>query len=326
MNSKHDFKILTNHPGQNESPTWKALSTYIHKNKNGLLGDFLVALRMALRCRNFDCIVIGAGRSDTFYSFFIGLLPLNRPVCIKIDCLWYRSRSRIRAFIKRKIMKIADKAIDRYVVWANHEIKCYSQEFGLPENKFIFIPYHTTLETVHFQVKDKGYLFSGGNFARDYKTLINAVKGLPVRLLIACTRPEIFKHIEIPENVEVKGFSHDEYIKKMAACRINIVPLAAGLLHSGGQQTFLNSMFMKKPTIVTDPKGGADYIENNVDGILTQPGDVLALRNAIMELYEDPPKARWMGENAGRKVHGYSTEAHFVEIIKLARDVVKRKR
>lgn len=326
MNLNNHFNIITNHPGQNESSTWRNISTYIPKKNSSLFADITTAFKMIVRCWRFDCVVLGAGRSDMLYGLIIGFLPVRKPPCVKIDCLWYRSNSSFRAFMKKAVMRIADKAIDRYVVWARHEIRGYSREFGLPEDKFVFIPYHTTLETVHFQVKDDGYIFSGGNFARDYKTLIDAVRGLPVHLLIACTRPEIFKDIEIPVNVEVKGFSHEEYIKKMAACRINIVPLASGLLHSGGQQTFLNSMFMKKPTIVTDPQGGADYIDDNVDGILTQPGDAPALRKAILALCKDPQKARQIGENAGRKVQGYSTEAHFKEIAKLAWDVVNHKR
>ena len=322
MNSGHKIKILTNHPGQKESFTWRAVSTYIPKDKRNLLGDLLVALKIIKRRRNFECVVLGAGRSDTFYGLIMGLLPFHRPPCIKIDCLWYRSSNRFSSFIKKIIMQIADKAIDRYVVWARHEIVGYSRNFGLPENKFIFIPYHTTLENVNFQIRDDGYLFSGGNFARDYRTLIESVKGLPVRLLIASTRPEIFKSIEIPQNVDIKGFSHDEYIKKMAACRFNIVPLAAGLLHSGGQQTFLNSMYMKKATIVTDPIGGADYIDDNVNGVLIPPGDRIALRKAIISLYKDPQKAKQMGENARRKIKLYSTEEHFIKIVKLAQDIV----
>ena len=322
MKHKKRPNILTNHPGQKESPTWKRVSTYVPKKRELLFADIRVALRVIFNYRHYDCIVLGAGRSDTYFGLIYSLLPLKRCPCIKIDCLWYKSENRFHAIIKRTIMRIIDKKIDRYVVWARHEITGYSREFGLPQKKFVFIPYHTTLDITNFQSKNEGYIFSGGNFARDYETLLKAVKGLPVKLLIASTRPELFHGIEIPENVEIKGFSHEEYIQKMAGCTINVVPLAPGLLHSGGQQTFLNSMYMGKPTIVNDPQGAKDYITNGKDGIIVKPSDHLALRKAIIELYNNPQKAETIGENARKKVLGYSTEQHFVQIAKLAMQLI----
>jgi glycosyltransferase involved in cell wall biosynthesis len=109
----------------------------------------------------------------------------------------------------------------------------------------------------------------------------------------------------------------------MAASSINIVPLAGGLLHSGGQQTFLNSMWMGKPTIVTDPGGACDYIEDGVDGILVEPGDVRGLREALLRLTSNPAAAAEMGARARQKVlSGYSTEDHFRRIISLAHELV----
>jgi glycosyltransferase involved in cell wall biosynthesis len=105
----------------------------------------------------------------------------------------------------------------------------------------------------------------------------------------------------------------------MAGCAINIVPMAGGLLHSGGQQTFLNSMWMGKPTIVTDPEGACDYIEDGVDGVLVPAGDAPALRAAILELLDHPELASQIGERARLKARsGHSTDDHFRRILELA--------
>ena len=114
--------------------------------------------------------------------------------------------------------------------------------------------------------------------------VISICRGLNIKLLIASTRLELFRNIKLPNNVKVQGFSHEEYLKKMANCKINIVALKKGLLHSGGQQTFLNSMYLGKPTIVTDPEGASDYINHGIDGILVEPGDHLSLREEIQIL------------------------------------------
>ena len=183
-------------------------------------------------------------------------------------------------------------------------------------------PYHTTLDGHGIDSGQGDYLFSGGNFARDYDTLLAAVAGLPVTLHIASTRQELFAGKSIPSNVTIRGYPHKEYLQLMAGCAINIVALAPGLLHSGGQQTFLNSMWLGKPTIVTDPAGACDYIDDGMDGVLVEPGDAAALRQAIVRLLADRAAAQAMGVRARSKVTaGYSTDDHFKNIIALAGDV-----
>jgi len=323
---ENKIRILTNHPGQSESATWKETTTFIPTKKNDYLSALSVSIKLYCKRNDHDCVVLGAGRSNTFFALMQALIPKGKiKPCIMIDCLWYKSPNKFCSFLKNTIMRLADRSVDRYVVWARREIEAYSREFGLPRNKFVYIPYHTTLDAYHLSSIDNGYLFSGGNFSRDYKTLIESVRGLPIKLLIACTRPELFKKMDIPTNVTVQGFSHGEYLTKMAGCRINIVALAPGHLHSGGQQTFLNSMYLGKPTIVTDPEGACDYIENGRNGLLVEPGDVGALRNAIMFLLDNPLKASEMGREAREKVQGLSTEDHFQKVVALALEILSKK-
>jgi glycosyltransferase involved in cell wall biosynthesis len=317
-----EIRILTNHPGRVASPSWRRVATYL-KAGGTLWSDISVAASLLARRRSHDCVVLGAGRSDLIYAMVQSLLPLKRKPTVMVDCLWYEGDTWLAHTVRRGLKKLADKSIDKYCVWASRETADYARAFGLPERKFVFVPYHTTLEGLDVRLRDEGYLFAGGNFARDYPTLIDAVRDLPVTLHIASNRPELFTNIDIPSNVIVKGYSHLDYLNMMAGCAINIVPLAAGLLHSGGQQTFLNSMWMGKPTIVTDPAGARDYIQHGVDGMLVPPGDSAALRQAITVLLGDARRAREMGERARAKVvSGYSTEDHFRRVIALAADVV----
>lgn len=316
--AKKKISILTNHPGQTESQTWDAHSTRISIKNDNYIESLKVATIMFLKHWRYDCIVLGGGRSDMFYAILQTFLPFWKKPCIMIDCLWYESPSKWRSWLKIATMKLVDRSIDRYVVWASREIEAYASAFRLPREKFIFIPYHTTLDNYHLTASDGGYLFSGGNFARDYRTLIDSIRELPIELLIACTRPELFSDISIPDNVIIQGFTHEEYLKKMAGCTINIVALAPGLLHSGGQQTFLNSMYLGKPTIVLDTEGAKDYIIHGKDGLLVEAGNPDSLRKAILYLVHNKQEANILGKEAQLKVREYSTEAHFIKIINLA--------
>lgn len=324
-NKKTGLRILTNHPGQAESPTWKEVTTLVPASGNDPWSAAKVALDLFSKRKDHDCIVLGSGRSNMAFAILQTLFPFGKKPCIMIDCLWYKSPTRFRSFLKIALMMLVDRSVDRYVVWSRREIDAYAREFRLPRDKFDFLHYHTTLDNYDLTIRDEGYLFSGGNFSRDYKTLIEAVRDLPINLLIACTRPELFNGINIPDNVTIQGFSHEEYLSKMARCTINIVALAAGLLHSGGQQTFLNSMFLGKPTIVTDPEGASDYIEHGRDGLLVEPGNVSKLRKAILCFLDNPSQARTMGRLAHEKVKRLSTEDHFRKIVTLAEEILLQK-
>jgi glycosyltransferase involved in cell wall biosynthesis len=241
-----------------------------------------------------------------------------------IDCLWYKDQNILSHFVKKLIRKVSSKGVDKFVVWARRETDAYSRTFSIPKNKFVFAPYHATLHGCDTCPSEGDYIFSGGNFGRDYDTLIEAVRGLPIKVHIASTRSELFSHISLPENVIVRGYNHKEFLEKMAGCRINVVSLDATLLHSGGQQTFLNSMWFGKPTIVNDPDGAADYIKHGEDGLLVSSKNVTALREAILMLLNNPEKAREIGEKAKEKAIYYSTEEHFKKILAIVNTVIEK--
>lgn len=319
------MKILTNHGGQSSSPTWEKFTTFIPPAGNGWLASLMLAVKMYRRRGSYDCVVLGAGRSDFMFAVMQSLLPFRRVPCVMIDCLWYRQPSRARFMLGKFMKKLAGRGVDAFMVWSSREIEAYSGTFGIPRSKFVFVPYHTTADP-GVAASEGDYIFSGGNFGRDYPTLIEAVRGLPVKVFIASTRPELFAGLQISENVDVRGYSGRGFREKMAGCRISVVALDARLLHSGGQQTFLNSMWYGKPTIVTDPEGAADYIRHGDDGLLVPCGDRAALRQAILTLLEDPEAARRMGLRAREKAEDYSTEEHFKKIVSMVRELLERKK
>lgn len=320
-----NIKILTNHWGQKASPTWREVTTYLHPEGFDLMSSIKLALRLYAKRNDFDCVVLGAGGSDVLFALMQSCLPFKKAPCITIDCIWYKDPDKFRHFVKTLILKIVSRGVNKFVVWASREIKAYSVTFGIPQEKLIFVPYHTTIDTFDIKPFEGDYIFSGGDFGRDYDTLIAAVRGLPIKVLIASTRPELFSHMAIPENVEVRGFSNEEFLRKMAGCLINVVSLDADLLHSGGQQTFLNSMWFGKPTIVNDPEGALDYINDGEDALLVRKKDPIALREAIVFLLNDSEKRREMGIQAAKKAKAFSTEEHFKKIISVVNGIVEKR-
>ena len=149
----------------------------------------------------------------------------------------------------------------------------YADAFGLPREKLEYVPFHTTLHDYEYEVRDDGYLFAGGNYDRDYATLIEAVRPLDAPVWIATTRPEQLRGVDVPPHVRVEGTTEAGFRRAMAAARLVVVPMQKGLLHSGGQQTCLNAMLLGKPTIAVGRKWAVDFIDDGADGLIVDYED-----------------------------------------------------
>lgn len=318
--------ILTNHEGEDRSETWGRVANCISFKRytpSYSINSCINAYRVFRLRKQYDVVVLGGyARADTFYLLFQRLTPfLKRPV-VRNECLWNRANPIVHRF-KRVLFKFLDPVVDQYIVYARSEIDAFPQIFGLPREKFHFIPYHNTLDSSDFTLQQGEYLFSGGNSNRDYSQLAEAVDGLDLRVVVACSNQRLLRDIIFPHNVEVVSVEPEEFRRLMAESGINVVALRKGLIRSAGHQTFLNAMTMGKPVIVTDPRGASDYIEDGVDGMLVPPGNPGALRAAIIRLREDPYLSKRIGQAAQKKAAQWDTEAHLSATADLARAFIE---
>jgi glycosyltransferase involved in cell wall biosynthesis len=94
----------------------------------------------------------------------------------------------------------------------------------------------------------------------------------------------------------------------MAAAKLIVVPMQKGLLHSGGQQTCLNAMYLGKPTIAVGRRWAVDFIADGEDGLIVDYEDPQGLRRAIRWVLDHPEAARRMGERARQRAAWFTTE------------------
>jgi len=250
-------------------------------------------------------VVVSTG--DTLGGIFAALLWLGgrrRPVHVMYDCLWYGG-----GWLRRAWMRFCLRQVDRCIVWASVECERYARAYGVPPEKFLYVPHHDTLHPRYsYELGDEGYIFTGGNADRDYALFFAAVRDLSVPCVLATNQPRLLAGPIVPANVKVVSVSPSEFRQLMARSRLVVVPMQATLLHAGGQQTVLNAMKMGKPVILTDPEGGADYIESGRTGVLVPYGEVAALGSAIEHLLAHPEEARAMGQCAQAAASLMTTE------------------
>src|SRR5262249_3731503 len=130
---------------------------------------------------------------------------------------------------------------------------------------------------------------------------------LEVPTWIATTRPEQLAGVALPPNVRVEGTTHAGFRQAIAGARLVVVPMQAGLLHSGGQQTALHAMAMGKPTIAVGRNWAADLIDDGVTGLIVEHGDAAGLRRAVRWVLDHPEEARRMGERAAAHAAHFTT-------------------
>jgi glycosyltransferase involved in cell wall biosynthesis len=245
------------------------------------------------------------------------LFPWRRRPHVMIAQL-YVPASRWAYRAKRVQLTVIDRSVRRYVVWASHEIDDYHEAFGLPRDKMRCVPFHTTLDGYAYRVRDDGYIFAGGNYDRDYRTLVDAVRTINVPVWIATTRPEQLDGVTLPAHVRVAGTTHEGFRDAMAGATAVVVPMRKGLLHSGGQQTLLNALAMGKPAIAVGARWAADYVTPGEHALVVDYESVGELREAIRWVIDHREDASRMAARGRERAAAFTTRRSMEAVYRIA--------
>lgn len=150
---------------------------------------------------------------------------------------------------------------------------------------------------------------------RDYRTLVEAVHDLPVRVELAVgslilsdahrrQRAQLFQAAippeQLPPNVGYQLDMEPRALRDLyARSRFMVMPLE-DVDFDAGVTSITEAMAMGKAVIVTRNRGQVDVIRDGVDGMYVPPRDPRALREAIAHLLANPAEAERMGA-AGRQ-------------------------
>ena len=143
-----------------------------------------------------------------------------------------------------------------------------------------------------------------GQELRDYPTLVEAVRGLDVDVVIAAASPwskreDSSAGLDIPPNVEVGALDLFDLRQLYADAAFVVVPLQETDFQAG-ITTILEAMSMGKAVVCTRTTGQTDTIVDGETGLYVPPGDPDALRAAIERLLADPAESARLGA-AGRE-------------------------
>jgi len=306
-------------------PGWR--SEFARAGRTGRIGsalhDFLWGWRLFVNSRDYHAVVTGWERAALVLAALQALFRRKKVPHVLIYTLWQLPKSPLARMLRYAEYRLIASGVTRIVVYSLRQRDLYARYFPFAASKLECVPYYTTHWDTDFTTSRGDYVFAGGDYTRDYRCLIDAVRDLGYRTVIAAVFRHYFEGLHIPDHVTIVTVKHREFIDLMAGARIVVVPLRDGLLQSGGQQTYLNAMAMGKPVVVADDCGADEYIQNGTSGIVIAPGDAAALRDALQTLWNDDTLAASLGANAKSAATAFSPDRFFLRVIEIVHETVR---
>ncbi len=210
--------------------------------------------------------------------------------------------------------------VDIFLVYATWQQQFIQRRWKVPAQRVVFTPFMVDAD---FFAPDKvtpnptsrPMICSVGLESRDYPTLIQAVRGLDIQVVIAAASPwarqaDSTQGQHIPENVTVQRFSQYELRQLYADSRFVVMPLL-NVNYQAGVTAILEAMAMGRAVICSRTPGQTDVVIDGETGLYVPPGDPDALRAAIMQLVTHPDQAARMGQAGRRRIEQEMSLDHY---------------
>lgn len=268
---------------------------------------------------------------DLLACMVLGFLPRRHRSALMLVGEMWEPNTGLRELLERLAVRLVDRAVDRYVVYSQDDKQAFCALWGIDPDKVGVAPcyYHLSAQELEGPPPENGtHVFAGGDSGRDYAPLVDAARRFPdTRFILATawTSPK-----PVPPNVEIvlakrTSTSHAEFIRLLRTARATVVPLQQGMKRSVGQQTYLNSMYLGKPTVVARALGLSDHVEDRehalvVDG--TAPGYVDALAWLLDPKNQDNVAA--MAERGRVKAASFTSDRLAADLLRQAELVLRK--
>jgi glycosyltransferase involved in cell wall biosynthesis len=224
--------------------------------------------------------------------------------------------------------------IDTYIVYSNRQKHFIQDRWAVEPDQVVFTPFMVDDDFFAPHHANPAEMLSHkvilppacpvicavGLEFRDYPTLIEAVRDLPVIVIIAAASPwskrsDTTANQSIPENVIVQRFTQYELRDVYAASQFMVMPLY-DVPFQAGVTAILEAMAMGKAVICSRTTGQTDIVVESETGVYVPPGDAQALRRVICELLDNPKEAESLGKQGRLRVEQEMNLIHYVERLK----------
>lgn len=178
-------------------------------------------------------------------------------------------------------------------------------ELGMPTEHVHFI--HDKVDHAFFcpgETGESSYVLAVGREQRDYHTLLSALDGTGIPLIVVASSPWSTSRRGLRPNADVTVWSNISYAQLRsvyAQARLVVVPLY-NVDYAAGANALLEAMSMAKPVIVTRTPGIDGYISSHETGQYVECRNAADMREQILSLWYDPVRRHTLGDNARQAV------------------------
>lgn len=157
------------------------------------------------------------------------------------------------------------------------------------------------------------FILAVGQEQRDYETLLNAISGTGLKLVVVASSPwsTFSVKLNIPETVTVLSRIPFIQLRDLYACaKLVVVPLFDAD-YAAGANAVLEGMSMGKPVVLSRTIGISDYIVDQETGRYATPVCCQELRDTILALWNSPAERKRLGANARQAVEETMSLDHY---------------
>lgn len=310
---------------------WKnsGLRTGIHDEIARYIGYFTHAFSTFLKRKDYDFIVAWQQFYGLLFAFYCQIFHVEKINYLIIMTFIYKKKAGWLGIVYEYLMKkiVSSIYIDRLVVFSNIEIDYYAKLFGVPKQKFCYIPLGIE-ERRPLKKVDKSldlpdspkFFLSVGRSNRDYKFLIDSLQNEKIGLVILCDylkKDVDDKYIKVYTDKD-----GDDYLALLEECYGVILSLKDPYI-SSGQLVLLQAMQYGKPVIVTETETVIDYVEDGKTAFVISKTKG-ALLSAITRLLNDAELYYSMSTACRRRFDEmYSIEALAKQISELIKEGIQ---
>ncbi|HMQ53877.1 MAG TPA: glycosyltransferase family 4 protein [Anaerolineae bacterium] len=280
-----------------------------------LRSDLYLTLISLLKQGAYPVVFAMSERAGLPYAGLHRLLPGRKRLVSMFHCWSWRQEWVVKRF---KLLA----AMDSIIVHCQ-SMKRLLTQLGAPAERVHVIPY--SVDQRFFSPDPKGesrpgLIVSVGEVrSRNYGALNQAVDGLPVDLVVAASGRWDAREKDsrfgqrLAGNVKLTRHLGPHELRKLyARAQFSVVPVY-DTVYSAGATTVLESMAMGRAVIAWRSQGLQDYVIDGETGLLVEPDNPGALREAIRYLAAHPAEARRLGENGRQWVEEWLNLDRYVE-------------
>jgi glycosyltransferase involved in cell wall biosynthesis len=236
-----------------------------------------------------------------------------RPHHVILQFIMREKRPTWQSRLKYAFMRWCLSSVHLCVCSSRSEARYYETAFNWPESKLSFVPFHTDPRFLHERPTDGNFIVAAGRTFRDYPTLIAAFREIETPLVIVAGRANA-SLVASPNVTMLFDLPLSELNALIASSMAVAVPLEERQI-STGQSVVLQAMAFGKAVIATRVPGTEDYIEHMKNGVLVEPGDPVAFRDAVRLISADAALRQRLGRAARERILERHLPRHYASAV-----------